>query len=194
MIGTARRMCRVRTRSPPACCAAHPRCVEARELPWARRTGSPTQGGCLTRYHRSLVALGVVLAPLFLTREARASDWYVDAVAGDDAHAGTSPADSWKTITHALAALSSGSGPDTVHVAAGAYSVRSGEVFRLVVRDHLEIVGDGADATFFVAHAVGMTGFSIAADHEHNTAGVGSATALSGLTMQGFGVGVEVIA
>ena len=81
----------------------------------------------------------------------QASDWYVDATSGSNANSGTSPAQAWKTITHAVASTPT-TGAQTIHVAPGIYDSALGEVFPWVWRPSLSLVGDQGSA---VTHVFG---------------------------------------
>lgn len=81
---------------------------------------------------------------VLLCAHASATDYYVDAVNGNDAAAGTSPAAAWKTITHASAASAQGA-PSTIHLAPGTYGAASGETFPLFFHGQ-ELVGDSGPA------------------------------------------------
>ncbi|MCP3916401.1 MAG: DUF1565 domain-containing protein [bacterium] len=90
--------------------------------------------------------LHTILAAAVLSPCALASDWYVDAGSGSNSNGGTSPSDAWRTITYGLAQVPT-AGAQTVHVAGGTYDASLGESFPLVLRDELEIVGAGVEAT-----------------------------------------------
>lgn len=92
-------------------------------------------------------ACGVLLC---CASPALADDWYVDAAHGDDANGGTSAADAWKTITHALATAPAPApgATQTLHVAPGLYDAALGESFPILLRDAFRLVGDeGRDVT-----------------------------------------------
>lgn len=77
---------------------------------------------------------------------ARATDYYVDPVAGDDANSGLAPDDAWRRITHAMSVLTAGG--HVLHLAPGLYDAAGGEVFPLPLRYGVRVVGDqGSDAT-----------------------------------------------
>ncbi len=90
-----------------------------------------------------------LLAALALASTASATEWYVDVTLGNDAHSGSSPASSWRTISHAIQVLSGQPpGEHTVHIAPGVYSPMSGESFPLRPPPGVLLVGDGgASAT-----------------------------------------------
>ncbi len=80
-------------------------------------------------------------AACLLTCSALATDYYVDAIFGDDyAGLGTAAAP-WKTITTGLAFTLSG---DTLHVNPGIYDLLNGEVFPINVPDGVALIGSGA--------------------------------------------------
>lgn len=95
---------------------------------------------------------------LVLCVPAPASDVFVDAVNGSDSNGGTSSADSWRTLTHAVDQLGALSAPYTVHLAGGTYDTAHGESFPILLPDQTTILatpgvepvldGDGATAIF----------------------------------------------
>ncbi len=85
----------------------------------------------------------IVLGSVLLATSAPASDWYVNAQSGSDAHDGRTPATAWSTLTHAFGAISyAPTGVETLHVAPGLYDAQHGEQFPLTVRPRLQVVGD----------------------------------------------------
>jgi hypothetical protein len=96
----------------------------------------------------SRAASSVVALSLF-SLAAHAGDYYVDAVHGDNANSGASPAQAWRTITRAVSALPSTLGPaEVVHVAPGVYDSALGEVFplNLMYCPTVQLVGSGGSA------------------------------------------------
>ena len=89
------------------------------------------------------VAALVVLSSL--VPPALATDWYVDALSGSNAHGGTSSLDAWRTITHAVASVPA-TGVQSVHVAPGTYDPALGERFPISMRPGLQLIGDVAGA------------------------------------------------
>jgi len=93
---------------------------------------------------RGAIVIGAMLAACISSRPGAenltpsatddSSNVYVDAVRGDDAGAGASTSP-WRTITHAIATLPSG----TIHVAAGTYG--AGETFPLRPRSNQVLAG-----------------------------------------------------
>ncbi len=60
-------------------------------------------------------------------------DFYVDAVHGDDANSGTTPADAWRTLTHASNTAQASIFPQTIFVAPGTHDQALGETFPIVI-------------------------------------------------------------
>ena len=77
---------------------------------------------------------------------ALAGDYFVDASGGSDGAGGTSPADAWRTLTHALATVPAPAGLElhTIHLAPGVYDAANGESYPLEMRPRISVVGDGA--------------------------------------------------
>ncbi|MCP3916592.1 MAG: DUF1565 domain-containing protein [bacterium] len=93
------------------------------------------------------------LATLPLSAPCLASDWYVDAVNGDNSNGGTSAQDAWHTISHSLTQI----GEDqTLHVLPGSYGAGNGEVFPLVPPTGTSLIGDGGAEVTTVAASVGV--------------------------------------
>jgi len=86
-----------------------------------------------------------LIASASLVAVAHAGDYYVDAVSGNNANAGTSPAQAWRTVTHSLAQIPSG-GAHVLHVAAGLYDTQGGEVFPLQMRPRVMLSGAQASS------------------------------------------------
>ena len=94
-----------------------------------------------------------ILATLPLCAPCLASDWYVDAVNGNDANGGTSAQDAWRTISYSLTQL----GPDqTLHVLPGTYGVGNGEIFPLAPPTGTVLIGDGGAAATTIAASVAV--------------------------------------
>jgi hypothetical protein len=89
--------------------------------------------------------ISIASALMVVAPSALATDYYVDAVNGNDASAGTSPATAWKTIVHASAA-SAQDATSTIHLAPGTYSTASGETFPLFFHGQ-NVVGDAGPAS-----------------------------------------------
>jgi hypothetical protein len=85
------------------------------------------------------------IAALLLVAPATAGDYHVDPVAGSDAASGTSPAEAWRTLTHALATVPDPTPPEvhTIHLAPGVYEPAGGEVFPLEMRAGIGLRGEG---------------------------------------------------
>ena len=90
------------------------------------------------RTHR-LLALSLLLAA---APAALATDHYVDPVHGDDANGGSSWADAWRTITHAVAT----GGSATYHLAPGVYDAALGESFPIALPSGSALVGEQGSA------------------------------------------------
>lgn len=89
---------------------------------------------------RSLALAALLTAP----SAAHAGDYYVDAVNGSDANAGTSPGAAWRTLTHAMTTV--GGTNHTFHVATGLYDAAHGEQYPLTAPEFSRVVADpGAD-------------------------------------------------
>jgi hypothetical protein len=89
----------------------------------------------------------------FFSLTARAGDYYVDAVNGNNANSGATPAQAWRTITRALSALPTTLGPaEVIHVAPGTYDSALGESFpmNLMFYPTVQLVGTGGSAVTFI--------------------------------------------
>jgi hypothetical protein len=75
-----------------------------------------------------------------LSSTASASDWYVDAVHGNNLNDGASPATAWRTITFAVQTVPAGA-VETIHVAPGLYNPVHGEVFPIQLRPEQQLIG-----------------------------------------------------
>jgi hypothetical protein len=93
-----------------------------------------------------LASICVALAAL----TSRASDWYVDAAAGNNSNSGTAPTAAWRTITYALSHIPLG-GLQRVYVAAGLYDTALGETFPIQVREARQLIGAGPNLTHIQA-------------------------------------------
>jgi len=130
-------------------------------------------------FHRILQATLCVAA---LAVQARAADYFVDAVTGNDADSGVTRQFAWRTLTHALAAIPAGTAlaPNVLHVAAGTYG--TGELFPLEPRDFVVVAGyEGARATI-VDGALGAAPLFRCSITPFTSAGRG--LVLSGLTLR----------
>jgi len=133
-------------------------------------------------------AVSATVAVVILGISARAADYYVNAVSGNDANTGTSPASAWRTITHALAQLPVPSTGviDVVHVAPGLYDAALGETFplRLMGHDAVQIVGDaGAESTILDGGGAWAMVWNWPDAQVYNW-GTGPDTLLQGLTLR----------
>jgi hypothetical protein len=117
-----------------------------------------------------------------------ASDWYVDAVNGNDANAGTTPATAWRTITHAHATAPIG-GVETIHIAPGTYDTALGEVFPIVVhgvQSTRQFIGDAGSASTIVDVGGGNSAFRFLSDGQW----IAPSSLLQGLTVKNGQTGV----
>jgi len=115
-------------------------------------------------------AKAVALAVLLAGGSARATDYWVSAVFGNNATGDGSLANPWATIAHALA-----QGPvfgDVVHVYCGLYDASHGETFPISIPAGVTLKGEegahvtildagGADDVVDLASDVTLTGFTI---------------------------------
>lgn len=144
----------------------------------------------LSLLHVALVGLGLAwsAAPSFAT------DVYVDAVNGDDANSGATPASAWRTISHALSRLPVPSTGlvDVVHVAPGLYDAALGETFPLDLREHdaVQIVGSGPDHTILDGGGSGTLVLSYSL--QHNPGSTGPLTLVQGLWLRNAARGVSL--
>jgi hypothetical protein len=99
----------------------------------------PSSGSCHLFERTGTVASG----PVTTVTATCGIDYYVNADAtGSDANPGTSAASPWKTLTHAIAAVTAGG---TINVAAGTYNAANGETFPLEPRANQTFLGDPAN-------------------------------------------------
>ncbi len=84
-------------------------------------------------------AMRVSVVSLLLAGSARASDWYVDAVNGSDAHDGQSPQSAWRTISHAVSQVPAGS--ERILIAPGTYNAALGENFPIAPKPGHQLIG-----------------------------------------------------
>lgn len=140
--------------------------------------------------NRSLRTIRIAVCLTALLPAAFASDWYVDAVLGDDTNSGTTPAQAWKTITHAVASTPL-TGAQTIHVAPGTYDAALGEVFPWKWRPLLELVGDQGSASAIV---VGTPGAEVIQMRSFSGSAWSTGEALiQGLTFQGGAYAISVL-
>lgn len=144
-----------------------------------------------SRARRCLAGIAVLAST---AATAPAGEWYVDAAAGSDANAGTSAASAWRTLTHALAVLSSlPNDVQTLHVAPGTYDPAHGEVFPLSPPARTRILGtagsaatvlDGGGAGSVLAYAPQAAG---PVDAQSGAEGLTLRNAVNGLTVGASG-------
>jgi hypothetical protein len=126
-----------------------------------------------------------------------ASDYYVDAIAGNNANAGTSPGSAWRTITYAVSRMPVPSTGivDVIHVAPGTYDAALGETFPILLADHdaLQIVGDGGSAVTILD---GGSTSTMIIDLPHPFVGghTGPLTLVQGVTLRRGAKGVVIAA
>jgi hypothetical protein len=102
------------------------------------------------------LSLWVVAVPLRGTVEAiptPPTDYYVDAVNGNNANSGLDWANAWKTITHAVE-LGATTPGDVIHVADGFYATSSnGENFPIDFHTNdVSLIGAGGDTSIIAAN------------------------------------------
>src|SRR5690349_16699245 len=132
----------------------------------------------------------VVLAVVLVGLSARAGDWYVDAQNGSNSNNGLSPISAWKTLTHALATIPA-PGSDTLHVAPGTYDAALGELYPLMMRPGLRLLGDqGSSSTVLESAGATLLWF------ESNFATTGytfdASSGADGLTLRNSFAGIEI--
>lgn len=137
------------------------------------------------------------LAALFLVLLApagRAGDFYVDSAAGDDANGGTSPTDSWRTITHALASVPNPApgSTHTIHVAEGLHDAALGEVFPLGMRPELRLVGAGPASTILDGGGAALTLVAVASSCPGLCEPFGADTLVAGFSLRDAARGVSI--
>jgi hypothetical protein len=131
------------------------------------------------------------LAFVACTASAFASDWYVDAVNGNNANNGTSPALAWKTITFAIAAVPQ-SGPQTIHVAPGLYDAALGETPGWQWRPQLSLVGDQGSAVTTIGGTSQAATLSLESYQSLQGGTFGRDTRIQGLTFLGGAGGISI--
>jgi hypothetical protein len=76
------------------------------------------------------------------------TDYYVDAVKGDNAKTGTSADDPWKTITYAISEVTAlPRSPAIIHIAAETYNQNLGENFPINMKNNTHLIGENRDTT-----------------------------------------------
>jgi parallel beta-helix repeat protein len=86
------------------------------------------------------------------------ADYYVNALTGNDATGDGTSGTPWKTITYALTQITN-SGCN-VHIAAGTYDITLGEIFPLMMKDGVSLIGSGIDASIIDASSSGVNAVS----------------------------------
>ncbi|MBU1628298.1 DUF1565 domain-containing protein, partial [bacterium] len=87
-----------------------------------------------------------------------ASDFYVDAVNGDNANSGISADDAWKTITYAFSYVEGTEGDlAVIHVAAGTYNMDLGEDFPIEMISNVNLIGVDRETTIIDAASSGTS-------------------------------------
>lgn len=88
-----------------------------------------------------------LLCGIGLGAVARASDYYVDVVHGDNAASGTSPAQAWRNVSWATAHVAAYGG-HVIRVAPGVYDAAHGESFPIQLASGVRVVGElGSELT-----------------------------------------------
>jgi len=137
-------------------------------------------------------ALGAVALSL-LSLGAHAGDYYVDAVHGNNANSGASPAQAWRTITRALSALPSTLGPaEVIHIAPGVYDSALGEAFplNLMYCPTVQLVGSGGSAVTILDG--GGTGRVLNFERTQRSGYSDPLTLVQGLTVRNAGTGLAM--
>lgn len=134
--------------------------------------------------------LATITALALVTSSARASDWYVDAVNGNDANSGVSAGAAWKTIAFALATAPAGA--QTIHVLPGVYNAANGEVFPLAPKPGFVVIGDAGRELTIVDAGSATGGVFQFATLVAGAPSYGPATRLEGLSLRGSDSGVRV--
>ena len=132
-----------------------------------------------------ILSLVVVSVPLGGRVEAAPITYYVNAATGSDANTpaqAQNPATPWKTITHAGGAVASG---DTIIVAPGTYDTALGESFPIYFSMSLTLQSSGGAAVTTISSDGSSTVFTLDLND-------GQAVTLTGFTVTGGGVGIEV--
>ncbi|MBU1627031.1 DUF1565 domain-containing protein, partial [bacterium] len=100
------------------------------------------------------ILLTLITAILFfcISSYCISSDFYIDAVNGNNANSGTSEDEAWKTISYALTyVVGTEENPALIHVAAGTYNMELGEDFPLNIDSFMWLVGEDRDNTMLDA-------------------------------------------
>ena len=96
------------------------------------------------------MSVGIAVVSLFLVfTTSFATDYFVDAVNGDDTNSGKSAGEAWATITQALS-LAKGYSSDQaiINIAEGTYSASTnGEEFPLRMKSYFSFLGEGPENT-----------------------------------------------
>ncbi|MCD6344085.1 MAG: DUF1565 domain-containing protein, partial [Anaerolineae bacterium] len=135
-----------------------------------------------------LIALGLNTgASQSATLAPQNSDYYVDAVNGDDVTGDGSLINPWRTITWAL---SQASGPgDTLHAQPGVYDTTLGESFPIQLSGGVSLIGADRDTTTIS----GVAGSAVVQISNSST-DILSDTVLSDITLQNGGYGLYISA
>src|SRR5690349_17720032 len=116
-----------------------------------------------------------------------AGDWYVDAVNGNDANTGATPATAWRTITHATLTVPVGN-YEVIHVAAGTYDAALGESFPIYFHQKQKLLGAGIGLSIVDAGGVNRAVMRLEAPGYDAT----QDTAISGFDLRNARYGVEL--
>ena len=127
----------------------------------------------------------VTIVILFIPVSGLCIDYYVDSTSGSDENSGLSPDNAWKTITYAISQVI-GSESDTaiINISAGTYSPSTGEIFPIVMKDNVVLIGAGKGLT--IIDAEDTNGVIICTDL--TLAGIANLTITNGKGDYGGGV------
>src|SRR4030042_6450277 len=87
---------------------------------------------------------------IFFLNHASATDYYVDAISGSNTTGTGILGNPWQTITYALGIVN-GEG-HTIYVAAGTYDTSLGELFPILMKNGVSLVGAGIDSSIINAN------------------------------------------
>lgn len=139
-----------------------------------------------------LARFGSVLVAAMVLADAatsQAQDWYVDAVNGNDANAGTTPAQAWRTISHAVASTPAGGVTQRIHVAPGTHDAALGESATIALGEGQQLLGSGPGRTIFVSPSVA---FTISHSPALPYPAITGRTRLAGMSVQGAQQGLWI--
>jgi hypothetical protein len=155
---------------------------------WNRRRDPSTAREVAMKLLRLLPFRAALIVTVCSLPPAWAGDWYVDAVSGNDANSGASPASAWRTITHAHATLPLGA-IERIHIAPGLYDAALGESFPISIigwHDKRQFVGDAGSANTVLDGG----GASAVFQFSSAFATITPDTVIRGLSIRNAGVGI----